>query len=336
MSACPEESPPFVPEYAVEIENLEKTYAGSKKIPPKEALKGINLQIPRGCIFGLLGPNGAGKSTLINILAGLVIKTSGTARIWGYDVAKNARMARSSIGVVPQELNLDAFFSARELLDMQAGLYGVPKEERRTDELLDIVGLTEQAEDSARTLSGGMRRRLMIAKALAHSPPVLILDEPTAGVDIELRRSLWDYVRKLNTAGTTILLTTHYLEEAQELCDRIAIIHQGELAANDTKENLLRRIDNKRLTLSIDRDIKELPANMRAQGWECLGPRHLTIAYRPSQTEAAALLRIVQMNGYTISDLTTEETTLEDIFLQLTQSNHETVIQSGRIRRLFE
>jgi len=336
MPCCPEESTTPVPNYAVEISDLVKTYAGSENCPPKEALKGVDLQIPRGCIFGLLGPNGAGKSTLINILAGLVIKTSGTAKIWGYDVEKDSRMARSSIGVVPQELNLDAFFSARELLDMQAGLYGVPKEERLTDELLDIVGLTEQSEASARTLSGGMRRRLMIAKALAHSPPVLILDEPTAGVDIELRRSLWDYVRKLNAAGTTILLTTHYLEEAQELCDRIAIIHQGELVANDSKENLLRRIDNKRLTLSIDRDLKELPSNMLTQGWEHIGPRHLTIAYRPSQVEAAALLRIVQMNGYTISDLTTEETTLEDIFLQLTQTNGDKAIQSSRIRRILE
>ncbi len=309
----------LAPDFAVEVEGLVKTYAASKGQPPKEALKGINLQIPRGCIFGLLGPNGAGKSTLINILAGLVIKTSGTARVWGYEVDENPRRTKSSIGVVPQELNLDAFFPARELLDMQAGLYGVPKRERRTDELLKIVGLTENADSAARTLSGGMRRRLMIAKALAHGPPVLVLDEPTAGVDVELRQSLWEYVRKLNAAGTTVLLTTHYLEEAQELCNRIAIIHNGALVANDTKEGLLRRIDNKRLTILIDRDVAELPENMRNSGWEILDSRHLSVAYRPSQMAAASLLRAVQMNGFIISDLTTEETDLEDVFLQLTQ-----------------
>ncbi len=309
------------PDFAVEVAGLTKTYAGGNGQPPKEALKNINLQIPRGCIYGLLGPNGAGKSTLINILAGLVIKTSGAARVWGYEVDENPRMARSSIGVVPQELNLDAFFSPREFLDMQAGLYGVPKRERRTKELLEIVGLTENARTPARMLSGGMRRRLMIAKALAHNPPVLVLDEPTAGVDVELRKSLWEYVRKLNAAGTTILLTTHYLEEAQELCDRIAIINNGEVVANDTKENLLRRIDNKRLTVVVDRDIKLVPENMRAQGWERLDARRLSIAYRPSQMAAAVLLRNAQMNGFAINDLITEETNLEDVFLQLTQKN---------------
>jgi ABC-2 type transport system ATP-binding protein len=305
--------PALAPDLAVEICGLVKTYSGNK-----EALKGVDLEIPRGCIFGLLGPNGAGKSTLINILAGLVIKTSGTARIWGYDVEREARMARSSIGVVPQELNLDAFFSPRELLNLQAGFYGVPKRERRTEELLKIVGLTQNANAPARTLSGGMRRRLMIAKALAHSPPVLVLDEPTAGVDVELRKSLWEYVREMNAAGTTILLTTHYLEEAQELCDRIAIINHGKLVVNDAKENLLRRIDNKRLTLIVDRDFQDIPENMFAQGWERLDARRLSIAYRPSQTAASALLRAVQMNGFIISDLVTEETTLEDVFLQLT------------------
>ena len=309
----------FAPDFAIEISGLVKTYAGSSDLLSEDALKGIDLKIPRGCIFGLLGPNGAGKSTLINILAGLVIKTSGTAKVWGYEVQENPRMARSSIGVVPEELNLDGFFSARELLDLQAGLYGVPKRERRTEELLDIVGLTENAHASTRTLSGGMRRRLMIAKALAHSPPVLVLDEPTAGVDVELRQSLWDYVRKLNAAGTTILLTTHYLEEAQELCDRIAIIHRGEVVVNDTKEKLLHRIDNKRLTILLDQNLEALPENMCTSGWEQLDPRRLRIAYRPSEAAVASLLRVVQMNGLTIADLTTEETTLEDVFLQLTQ-----------------
>jgi len=313
---CSSQEP--LPDYAIEVSALTKTYAGDKEHPPKEALKGIDLRIPRGSIYGLLGPNGAGKSTLIGILAGLVIKTCGTAKIWGYEVSDAPRMARSAIGVVPQELNLDAFFSPREMLEMQAGLYGVPKKERRTHELLEALGLLEQAKSYARTLSGGMRRRLMIAKALVHAPPVLVLDEPTAGVDVELRKSLWEYVRKLNAAGTTVLLTTHYLEEAQELCDSIAIINHGELVANDTKENLLRRIDNKKLTLRLDRDLAELPSTLRAGGWTLTSPRMLSIAYRPSVAAVGALLRSVQLNGLTIADLTTEETTLEDIFIQLT------------------
>ncbi len=303
---------------AVEISGLVKTYRGSAGRPPQEALKGINLNIPRGSIFGLLGPNGAGKSTLINILAGLVVKTSGTTKIWGYEVEESPRMARSAIGVVPQELNLDVFFTPRALLDMQAGLYGVPKRERRTDELLEAVGLTSYANAYARTLSGGMRRRLMVAKALVHTPPVLVLDEPTAGVDVEFRQTLWAYVRKLNAAGTTIVLTTHYLEEAQALCDRIAIMNRGEVIVNDTTASLLRRLDKKRLTITLDRDMPDLPENMRTQGWERLAPRRLSLSYRPSQAAVAALLRVVQVNGFVIADLTTEETTLEDIFLQLT------------------
>jgi ABC-2 type transport system ATP-binding protein len=307
------------PPFAVEISGLVKTYRGSKGRPSKEALKGINLQIPRGSIFGLLGPNGAGKSTLINILAGLVYKSAGTAKIWGYEIEKDSRMARSSIGVVPQELNLDAFFTPRELLDLQGGLYGVPKGERRTDELLRAVDLTDKADAYARTLSGGMRRRLMVAKALVHTPPVLVLDEPTAGVDVELRKSLWEYVRKLNDMGTTVLLTTHYLEEAQELCDRIAIINQGELVANDTKESLLRRIDNKKLAIVVDRDITVLPEALRAQGWEKIDERRLSIGYKPSEAAVDVLLRAVQTSGFSVVDLTTEETDLEDIFLQLTR-----------------
>jgi ABC-2 type transport system ATP-binding protein len=310
---------PDPPALAVEIEGLTKTYRGSKHLPPKDALLGIDLSIPRGCIFGLLGPNGAGKSTLINILAGLVLKTSGTARIWDYEVAEESRLARSAIGVVPQELNLDAFFTPRELLELQAGLYGVPKRERVTDELLAAVDLTDKANAYARTLSGGMRRRLMVAKAMVHNPPVLVLDEPTAGVDVELRRSLWGYVRQLNAAGTTVLLTTHYLEEAQELCDRIAIINHGALVANDTTANLLRRIDNKRVTIVIDRDLEQIPANLKTHGWEMTGPRQLSLVYQPSQNTVGQILMAVQANGIGITDLTTEETDLEDIFLQLTR-----------------
>ena len=307
------------PLFAVEITDLVKTYRGNRNMPAKQALKGINLRIPRGCIFGLLGPNGAGKSTLINILAGLVVKTSGTAKIWGYEVEDQPRMARSAIGVMPQEVSFDVFFTPRELLELQAGLYGVPKHERHTDALLEAVGLTAQAGAYTRTLSGGMRRRLMLAKALVHTPPVLVLDEPTAGVDVELRRSLWEYVRRLNAAGTTVLLTTHYLEEAQELCDRIAIINHGAVVVDDTKDNLLGRIDNKKLTLVVDRDVGELPQELRAQGWEILDARRLSVAYQPSQTAVSALLNAVQACGFEIVDLMMRETDLEDIFLQLTR-----------------
>jgi len=310
---------PSLPPMAVEIKGLTKTYRASKHMPPKEALKGINLNIPRGSIFGLLGPNGAGKSTLINILAGLVIKSSGTARVWNYEVDEQPRLARSSIGVVPQELNLDAFFTPRELLELQAGLFGVPKKERRTDELLAAVDLTSKANAYARTLSGGMRRRLMVAKAMVHTPPVLVLDEPTAGVDVELRRALWAFVRQLNAAGTTVLLTTHYLEEAQELCDRIAIINHGGIVADDTTANLLARIDNKRVTITIDRDLDSVPSNMAAHGWEKSGERQLSLVYQPSQNAIGQILMAVQVNGIGITDLTTVETDLEDIFLQLTR-----------------
>jgi ABC-2 type transport system ATP-binding protein len=318
-SATPDSEHPL-PDYAVEVRNLVKIYRKSKRMPAREALKGVSLAIPRGSIFGLLGPNGAGKSTLINILAGLVIKTSGEARVWDYDTDRDSRMARASIGVVPQELNLDAFFTPRELLELQAGLYGVPKRERRTDELLAAVDLTTKAHSYARTLSGGMRRRLMVAKAMVHNPPVLVLDEPTAGVDVELRQSLWSYVRRLNAAGTTVLLTTHYLEEAQELCDRIAIINHGEVVVNESKDSLLRRIDNKRVTITIDRDLTEAPQNMKSHGWELTSPRQLTLTYKPSEITIGQMLLAVQFNGLTIIDLSTQETDLEDVFLQLTSN----------------
>ena len=220
-----------LPDNAVTLQGLGKTYKASGKTGAKVALKNVDLEIPRGHLFGLLGPNGAGKSTLINILAGLVNKTEGRAEIWGYDIDRDARQSRAAIGVVPQELNIDPFFTPYELLELQAGLYGVPPKERKTDEILSILGLSDKAKAYTRTLSGGMRRRLMVAKAMVHSPPILVLDEPTAGVDIELRQQLWERVRQLNRAGTTVLLTTHYLEEAEELCDEIAIINHGSVIA---------------------------------------------------------------------------------------------------------
>jgi len=234
---------------AIELRGLKKTYAATKKTKAKTALSGIDLDIPRGSIFGLLGPNGAGKSTLINILAGLVKKSAGSVNIWGFDQDENPRQSRAAIGVMPQELNLDPFFTPEASLDMQAGLYGVPKALRKTDEILQLIGLEDKANAYARSLSGGMRRRLLLGKALVHSPQILVLDEPTAGVDIGLRHMLWDNVRQLNADGMTVILTTHYLEEAQEMCDQIAIIHEGALRALDTTVNLLSKLDTKTLVV---------------------------------------------------------------------------------------
>jgi ABC-2 type transport system ATP-binding protein len=306
------------PELAIEVRALRKIYAGGGRTPPKEALKGIDLVVPRGSIFGLLGPNGAGKSTLINILAGLVIKTAGSARIWDFDIDVNPRRARRAIGIVPQELNLDAFFTPRETLEIQAGLYGVPKGERRSDEILAAVGLADQANAYARTLSGGMRRRLLVAKALVHQPPVVVLDEPTAGVDVELRRSLWRYMRELNRQGVTVVLTTHYLEEAEAMCDRIAIIDRGEVVACDDKAALIGRLDEKQLTLTVAEPLVALPRELAALGARLDGERRLALTYRPSRARAGELLDAVRRAGLTITDLATTEADLEELFLRLT------------------
>ena len=312
-----------VPENAVETVDLCKTYRADGGQPPKRALKDVTLNIPRGSFFGLLGPNGAGKSTLINILAGLVIRTSGEARVWGFDIDRDMRAARRAIGVVPQELNIDPFFTPRELLELQAGLYGVAKADRRTDEILAAVGLTEQAEAYARTLSGGMRRRLLVAKAMIHGPLVLVLDEPTAGVDIDLRRQLWTYVRAMNARGTTVLLTTHYLEEAQALCDRIAIINHGRLIACDTTEALLRRLDAKEMAVTLSADIDAVPGELSAFNVELRNARQLVFHYPPSKTHSGEILAAVQRAGLTVIDLVTREADLEDIFLRLTSQPEE-------------
>jgi ABC-2 type transport system ATP-binding protein len=306
------------PAHAVELKGLTKIYAGSKRLAPKKALAGVDLAIPRGALFGLLGPNGAGKSTLINILAGLVTKTAGTACVWGIDIDAAPRQARAAIGVVPQELNIDPFFTPRELLDLHAGLYGVPRAERRTAEILDAVGLADKADAYARTLSGGMRRRLMVAKAMVHSPPVLVLDEPTAGVDVELRQQLWTHVRAMNARGTTVLLTTHYLEEAQELCDRIAIIDRGTVVACDTTEALILRVDAKELRVTIAERLQKLPAALASFHVELTQPDRLVLHYQPSRTRLADFLDAVREAGLTVLDVSTVESDLEDIFLQLT------------------
>ncbi|MGI9508008.1 MAG: ABC transporter ATP-binding protein [Geminicoccaceae bacterium] len=306
------------PDLAIEIQQLAKTYAASKNQPPKEALKGVDLGIRRGSIFGLLGPNGAGKSTLINILAGLVVKTAGTARIWNFDIDVNPRRARRSIGVVPQELNLDAFFTPREALDIQAGLYGVPKNERRVMEVLEAVGLADKADAYARSLSGGMRRRLLVAKALIHQPPVVILDEPTAGVDVDLRRNLWSHMRALNRQGVTVVLTTHYLEEAEAMCDEIAIIDQGQLVACGETKGLIRKMDEKTLTVTTIEPLDGLPEALDALGATLVDPHHLEIQYRPSQARVGELLDTVRATGLQIRDLATAEADLEELFLRLT------------------
>ncbi len=312
-------SPRSLPAFAVEVQDLRKAYPGSNGAPAREALKGVSLAIPRGSIFGLLGPNGAGKSTLINILAGLTRKTSGQVRVWDKDVDRESREARGAIGVVPQELNFDAFFTARVLLEFQAGLQGVPVRERQTDALLAAFELTSVADLRVRALSGGMRRRLMVAKALVHNPPVLVLDEPTAGVDVELRQSLWAYVRRLNQKGTTILLTTHYLEEAEALCDRLAIIHEGQVVANDRKTTLLRRLDTKRVQVRVESGGPTLPPALAEQGWALTAPHLLEITYKPSATALGPLLAALQRHGFTVADISTHEPDLEDVFLKLTR-----------------
>lgn len=304
---------------AIEIEGLIKTYAGQGNAPAKHALKGVDLTIKPGSVLGLLGPNGAGKSTLINILAGLVLKTAGKVRIWGFDQDENPRQSRAAIGVMPQELNIDPYFSPRQALEVQAGLYGVPRHERRTDEILDLIGLTDKANAYARTLSGGMRRRLLLGKALVHGPQILVLDEPTAGVDIQLRQMLWDHVRMLNAQGMTIILTTHYLEEAQEMCDEIAIINQGTKIVHDTTDAILARMDSKTLLVRSATPIGDLalPQGVtrddRPDGWTAL-------RFARSQTTTGAILAALSAAGVEIEDLTTAEPDLEDAFLDLTSS----------------
>jgi ABC-2 type transport system ATP-binding protein len=305
---------------AISLRGLSKTYAAHKSNTAKKALGGITLDIPRGAIFGLLGPNGAGKSTLINILAGMVNKSGGRAVVWGHDMDDAPRKARSALGVVPQELNVDPFFTPRESLEFQAGYYGVKKADRRTDEILHAVGLSDQANSYARTLSGGMKRRLLVAKALVHRPSVLILDEPTAGVDIELRRQLWTYVRQLHREGATIVLTTHYLEEAEELCDRIAIINHGALVAVDSTHNLLKRMNMKTLVIAPVEPLLSVPAALSGFEADLRPDGALAIRYRKDEQSVAEIIERYTEAGARIGDLRTEEPDLEDVFLALTET----------------
>ncbi len=307
-------------ENAIEIKDLKKIYKASGKSAEKTALTGIDLTIPKGSMFALLGPNGAGKSTIINIMAGLVMKTSGSVKVWGTDIDAHPRQARAALGIVPQEINFDPFFTPRAMLDLQAGMYGVPKAERWTDDLLKMVGLYDKADAYARSLSGGMRRRLMVAKAMVHRPPILVLDEPTAGVDIELRRSLWDNVRELNRRGTTVVLTTHYLEEAEQLCDTIAIINHGKIVVCEEKEKILSRIDAKEVVFRLDRPVEALPEGLARFAPVKEGNRSLKFRYTPGEANVGAIIAAIQGAGYGISDISTDESDLEDVFLQLTKT----------------
>jgi ABC-2 type transport system ATP-binding protein len=309
-----------LPEHALEISGLVKTYSAGKSTPPKHALKGVDLKVRRGSMFGLLGPNGAGKSTLINILAGLCRKSAGEVRIWDRDIDERPRDARSALGVVPQEIAADVFFTPREALEVQAGLYGVPPHQRRTDELLSALGLADKAGAYVRQLSGGMKRRLMVAKALVHAPPVLILDEPTAGVDVELRRQLWTYVRRLNAEGVTILLTTHYLEEAQELCDTIAIVNHGEVVACEPTGQLLRRLDTRAVVVTPETPLTAAPV---LSGFETKlrNGGAFAVTYRTGESSVEQVLAGVRAAGLRIKDIATEDPDLEDVFLSLTYAD---------------
>jgi len=305
---------------AIRIRDLVKRYApaGKGQGEGKLALAGVSLDVPRGQVFGLLGPNGAGKSTLINTLAGMVVKSSGTVSIWGHDIDHDRRNAKASIGIVPQEVVFDPFFTPFEVLEIQAGLYGVPLSRRRSMELLDAVHLADKAHAHARSLSGGMRRRLLIAKAMVHAPPVLVLDEPTAGVDVELRRQLWELVRELNDGGVTVVLTTHYLEEAEELCDRIAIINHGRVIADQPTRELVDMAREKVVVLTLDRPIEAAPQHDLFRRSALTGDRQLEIAYNKDVTNAGEIMARVQALGWGIVDVTTREADLEDVFVALT------------------
>ena len=302
-------------EPAIRIDSLSKIYAGGKR-----ALNEVSFDVPRGQIFGLLGPNGAGKSTLINILAGLVVKSSGKATIWGFNIDEHPRNAKRAIGVVPQEIIFDPFFTPRETLEIQAGLYGIKPSERQSDELLAAMHLSDKANAYSRTLSGGMKRRLLVAKAMVHSPPILVLDEPTAGVDVELRRQLWDYVRHLNAQGVTIVLTTHYLEDAEELCDRIAIIHHGRVIANEPTRELVSKAQEKAVVVTFDRDIVTVPTNPHFENIELIDERTLSITYRKDKANAGQVLAALTAAGLAIDDVSTRDPDLEDVFLSLTSA----------------
>ena len=303
----------------VDVKNLKKTYSkkGSNVV---EALKSLNLEVKEGEIFGLLGPNGAGKSTFINILGGSVIKSEGKVNVWGFDLDKNPRQARASIGIVPQEVNVDPFFRPRELLELQAGLYGVKKKDRITDTILKLVSLENQSNSYSRSLSGGMKRRLMVAKAMVHQPPVIILDEPTAGVDVDLRQKLWENVRSLNNKGVTIILTTHYLEEAEKMCDRIGILSHGELVALDTTKNLLNKIQTKVVNFITDKKANINQNDLISLKIISNEENKLCVSYEKSKINIDQIINYLIAQNIKIFDISTDDGDLEDVFLRLTKN----------------
>ncbi len=301
------------------VKNLNKTYSknSSKSI---HALKDLNLEVNEGEIFGLLGPNGAGKSTFINILAGTTIKSSGEVNVWGFNLDKNPRQVRASIGIVPQEVNVDPFFSPRKLLELQAGMYGIKKKDRITDTILKLVSLENQSESYTRSLSGGMKRRLLVAKALVHQPPIIILDEPTAGVDVELRGQLWDNVKLLNKQGVTIILTTHYLAEAEEMCDRIGILNKGKLVALDITINLLKRIQTKKVTFAVNKEVNINNNSLNSLKILSNSSDQLIISYEKSELAINEVITFINKQHIVISDISTDDGDLEDVFLVLTKN----------------
>jgi len=284
------------------------------------ALKDLNLEVKEGEILGLLGPNGAGKSTFINILSGVTDKTSGEVIVWGFDLDKNPRQVRISIGIVPQEINVDPFFTPKKLLDLQAGLFGVKKKDRITDTVLELVALKDKSNSYTRNLSGGMKRRLLIAKALVHKPPIIILDEPTAGVDVELRKNLWENIRSLRKLGVTIILTTHYLQEAEELCDRVGIIHKGNLIALDTTENMLNKIQTKTLKFEINKRIVLDDTNNKGYNILTNTDSEFKIEYNKQEFNIQKIIKLLENQGIVIKDIKSEDPDLEDVFVNLTNN----------------
>ena len=301
------------------VKNLKKIYS-NKEADDTQALNNLNLDVKEGEIFGLLGPNGAGKTTFINILAGTAIKTAGNVNVCGFDLDKDPRQIRALVGIVPQEVNLDPFFSPRKLLELQAGLYGIKKKDRITDTILKLVSLEKQANSYARSLSGGMKRRLLVAKALVHQPPIVFLDEPTAGVDVVLRRNLWANVRMLNDLGVTIILTTHYLEEAEQMCDRIAILNKGNMVALDSTKNLLNRIQTKKVTFKTDKKVNINEGNLDSLKIIFNSETEICVSYEKSKVNMEELMNLIKKNNVKIIDISTDDGDLEDVFLRLTKN----------------
>jgi len=301
------------------IKDLNKIYSknSSKSL---HAIKNLNLEVHQGEIFGLLGPNGAGKSTFINILAGTTIKTSGKINVWGFDLDINPRQVRASIGIVPQEINVDPFFTPWSILELQAGMYGIKKKDRITETILKLVSLEKQSKSYTRAMSGGMKRRLLVAKALVHRPPIVILDEPTASVDVELRNKLWDNVKQLNKQGVTIILTTHYLNEAEQMCDRIGILNKGNLVALDTTKNLLKKIQTKIVKFSVDKKVDISNDSLKSINILSNEENELVVSYEKSSLNIIEIIKFLNDHNIKILDISTDDGDLEDVFIRLTKN----------------